>query len=348
MQGRELVQWLQRVYDVLLEYQTTPAPEPPEPPEPPEVPTSHNQLTENGGTNSHATIADHLAAATAHGRSSPLVGVTDVQSLANKVIDALNNTITNLRHGTEVDNPTTAHGTSSAVVGISDVQTLTNKTLSALLNTIIGLRHGTEVDNPTVAHGTSSAIVGVADVQTLTNKTLSATGNTITGLRHGTEVDNPSAAHGVGEIVGTDEVQVLKNKSIYGQYNTVRNMRHGTEVDNPLAAHGAEGAIVGTSNVQVLLNKIYIHRTISVMGDYTMSAMGPLYVIAQNATATITLPIVNSQFIGLEVTVDNKSAGNITVAVQADATSIEGETTQTLPYDCAMTMRFDGNSWRIV
>ena len=256
MQGRELIQWLQRVYDVLQEYQTTPEPEPPE------IPTSHNDLDGNGGTGSHATITSHIAASTAHGRSSALVGATDVQSLANKVINALNNTITNLRHGVEVDNLV--------------------------------------------------------------------------------------AAHGVEEIVGADETQTLKNKTIFGQYNTVRNMRHGTEVDNPLAAHGAEGAIVGTSNVQVLLNKIYIHRTISVMGDYTMSAVGPLYVIAQNATTTITLPIVNSQFIGLEVTVDNKSAGNITVAVQADATSIEGETTQTLPYDCAMTMRFDGNSWRIV
>lgn len=256
MQGRELVQWLQRVYDVLLEYQTTPAPEPPE------VPTSHNDLDDNGGTGSHATIASHLATSTAHGRSSPLVGVTDVQSLANKTLNALNNTITNLRHGVEVDNLV--------------------------------------------------------------------------------------AAHGVEEIVGADETQTLKNKTIFGQYNTVRNMRHGTEVDNPTAAHGAEGAIVGTSNVQVLLNKIYIHRTISVMGDYTMSAVGPLYVIAQNATVTITLPIVDSQFIGLEVTVDNKSAGNITVAVQADATSIEGETTQIIPQDCAMTMRFDGVSWRIV
>lgn len=256
MQGRELIQWLQRVYDVLQEYQTTPDPDPPE------IPTSHNDLDDNGGTGSHATITSHMNASAAHGRSSALVGVTDAQVLLNKTLNALN--------------------------------------------------------------------------------------NTISGLRHGAEVDNPTAAHGVEEIVGTDETQTLKNKTIYGQYNTVRNMRHGTEVDNPLAAHGAEGAVVGTSNVQVLLNKIYIHRTISVMGDYTMSAVGPLYVIAQNAAATITLPVVNSQFIGLEVTIDNKSAGNITVAVQADATSIEGETTQTLPFDCAMTMRFDGVSWRIV
>lgn len=126
MQGRELVQWLQRVYDVLLGYQTTPEPEPPE------TPTSHNDLDDNGGTGSHATITSHLAASTAHGRSSPLVGVTDVQALSNKVINALNNTIINLRHGTEVDNPTAAHGVGE-IVGVDEVQTLTNKDIRRTL-----------------------------------------------------------------------------------------------------------------------------------------------------------------------------------------------------------------------
>lgn len=120
MQGRELVQWLQRVYDVLREYQTTPTPEPPD------IPTSHNDLDDNGGDDSHATIASHIAASTAHGVSSPLVGITDVQSLANKVINALNNTITNLRHGTEVDNPTAAHGVGE-IVGTDETQVLKNK-----------------------------------------------------------------------------------------------------------------------------------------------------------------------------------------------------------------------------
>lgn len=256
MQGRELVQWLQRVYDVLREYQTTPTPEPPD------IPTSHNDLDDNGGDDSHATIASHIAASTAHGVSSPLVGITDVQSLANKVINALNNTITNLRHGTEVDNPT--------------------------------------------------------------------------------------AAHGVGEIVGTDETQVLKNKTILGQYNTVRNMRHGTEVDNPIIAHGSIGAIVGVNNPQALFQKRYVHMTVAVTGDYTMAPLTGDTVIALNPGITITLPTISVEYVGQQATVDNKSSGNITVAVQAAATSIEGETTQVVPPNCAMTMRFDGDSWRIV
>lgn len=120
MQGRELVQWLQRVYDVLLEYQTAPAPEPPE------IPTSHNDLDDNGGENSHATITSHLAASTAHNTTSPLVGLTDVQALSNKVINALNNTIINLRHGTEVDNPTAAHGVTQ-IMGANEAAVLKNK-----------------------------------------------------------------------------------------------------------------------------------------------------------------------------------------------------------------------------
>lgn len=258
MQGRELIQWLQRVYDVLQEYQTTPDPEPPE------VPTSHNDLDDNGGENSHATITSHLAASTAHNTVSPLVGLTDVQALSNKVINALNNTIINLRHGTEVDNPTAAHGTTTAVVGVDDSQTLTNKT-------------------------------------------------------------------------------------ILGQNNTVRNMRHGVEVDNwTTGVHGVMGSVVGTENPQILFNKNFLYATISVAGDYTATLLGPNTIIATQPGITITLPTITGEFTGLQMVVDNKSTGNITVAPQADATTIEGETTQTMPPDSAMTMRFDGSSWRIV
>jgi hypothetical protein len=166
MQGRELVQWLQRVYDILNQYQTTPEPVPPE------IPSSHNQLTDNGGTGSHAAISSHISAFAAHGRTSDLVGVTDTQVLVNKVINALNNTITNLRHGVEVDSPTAAHGVTT-VVGAVETQTLTNKSIRGDLNTIRNLRHGIEVDDPAAGvHGVMGGVVGTLNLQILWDKIL--------------------------------------------------------------------------------------------------------------------------------------------------------------------------------
>ena len=51
-----------------------------------------------------------------------------IQTLVSKVIDADNNTISNLAHGAEVDNPTSGvHGVTGSVVGTSDTQALTAK-----------------------------------------------------------------------------------------------------------------------------------------------------------------------------------------------------------------------------
>lgn len=105
-----------------------------------------------------------------------IIANTDqAQTFTNKTIVGTANSISGLRHGTEVDNPSSGvHGVTGNVVGTTDIQTLTNKTIAATANTISGLRHGFEVDNlSSGVHGVTGSIVGTTDTQTLSNKSIS-------------------------------------------------------------------------------------------------------------------------------------------------------------------------------
>lgn len=100
------------------------------------------QAHPNGALVRHALTArdlresrEHEADVSAHGTTSNVVGVNDVQALANKNLAAATNVFpTTLATTTALTThtaATAAHGATGAVVGTTNVQTLTNKTLAS-------------------------------------------------------------------------------------------------------------------------------------------------------------------------------------------------------------------------
>lgn len=127
MKGRELDQWNQRIYEALRQVIIASGGS--------VVITDHNDLENNGGDNSHASITSHISSDRAHGTSSDVVGVADPQKLYNKEIDADDNTISNLRHGEEVDEPAAAHGVTE-IIGSQEAQVISNKKIIRTLTPI--------------------------------------------------------------------------------------------------------------------------------------------------------------------------------------------------------------------
>lgn len=187
-------------------------------------------------------------------------------TLTNKTIDGDNNTISNLAHGAEVDNPTSGvHGVIGNIVGTSDTQTLTNKTLTSPTVS------GGSMDNTVI--GGTTPVAGSFTALTVidgTNDLDIASHDGTNGLKlAGTLITSTAAELNLldgitGTLATLAGTETLTNKTIAAGSNTISGLSHGTEVDNPSSGvHGVTGSVVGTADTQTLTNKTLTSPTVS-------------------------------------------------------------------------------------
>lgn len=193
------------------------------------------------------------------GDEREVVTTTHTQSMSNKTIDGDLNTISNLRHGEEVDDPSLdVHGVGvgNSVVGTGTTQTLENKTIdgtSATGNNDISLDAQDAVyDNSTSGLTATDA---QAAIDELDGRIDNIEGSYVESFNSRTGIVVPLASDYDADQVDFDpsssyltatDVQAAIDENA-GTVNTHVNASSGV--------HGVTGSVVGTTDAQVLQQK---------------------------------------------------------------------------------------------